>query len=405
MLRRTCFGYSSTGLASVVLFVAAGTSALANPDEAFTGEITGNDVYVRSGPSANYYPVSKLDAGARVSVVGTVEGWYAIVPPEGCFSLIHKKFVDIGDEPSAGVVNGNAVRVRAGSALRPDLYAKQMKLNRGAKVTVLGPHNDDYLRIAPPDGVRLYVSQEFVARSTGSTAKQANKPVATPPSKPATPDPKHAENESHDEAAAPTVVADQKPATQAQETSYRDEIDELDAALAAEMREPLLHRDYSSLIARYGVLADQDDDEYARVYAKSRIIQLNEASGGLAAVRELRDLGAKLKRERTAKLIERQQWRVRERRIGAGYDAIGELKPSMIWTSPTGPKRYRLVDDGKPTPRTLGYVEIPAQSNLDINQFLGRRVGVRAGTTRLETQDVDPIVIYVASELVVLGGE
>lgn len=402
MLRRTCNGFLSSGLASAVLIVVAGTSASANPDTVFTGEITGNDVYVRSGPSANYYPVTKLNAGAEVSVVDAVEGWYAIVPPEGCFSLIHKKFVDIGDEPSAGVVNGNAVRVRAGSAMRPDLYAKQLKLNRGAEVTVLGPHNDDYLRIAPPEGVRLYVSKQYVAPSTGSATKQADEPVATPPSKAATLDPNPAGNES-DGQAARTSVANTEPPKQ--ETSYRDEIEELDAALAAEMREPLLHRDYSSLIARYGVLAEQNDDEYARVYAKSRIIQLDEASDGLSAVHELRNLGAKLKRERTAKLIERQQWRMRDRRISAGYDAIGNLKPSMIWTSPTGPKRYRLVGDEKPTPRTLGYVEIPPNSDLDINQFLGRRVGVRAGTTRLETQDVDPIVIYVASELVVLGGE
>lgn len=404
MLRRTWYGLSSAGLASVILVAVGGTSASANSDVAFTGEVTGNDVYVRSGPSTNYYPVTKLNAGARVSVVDVVEGWYAIVPPEGCFSLIHKKFVDIGDKPSAGVVNGNAVRVRAGSSLRPDLYAKQLKLNRGAEVTVLGPHNDDYLRIAPPEGVRLYISQEFVARDTGSTAKLRNEPVPTPPSTSDTPDAKPVDDASDDKA-ADTAKAGEERESAKSESSYRGEIEELDAALAAEMREPLLHRDYSSLIARYGVLAEQDDDEYARVYAKSRIIQLHEASDGLSAVRELRDLGTKLKRERTIKLIERQQWRMRERKIGGAYDAIGELRPSMIWTAPTGPKRYRLVGDEKPTPRTIAYVEIPAQSNLDIRQFLGRRVGVRAGTTRLETQDVDPIVIYVASELVVLGGE
>lgn len=401
MLRRTCCGISSAGLASITLLVVAATSASANPGVAFAGEVTGNDVYVRSGPSTNYYPVAKLNAGARVSVVDAVEGWYAIVPPEGCFSLIHKKFVDIGDESSAGVVNGNAVRVRAGSALRPDLYAKQLKLNRGAEVTVLGPHNDDYLRIAPPEGVRLYISQDFVARRRGSVAKPESEPVPTPPSASGAPDAPPVDS-AGDDVAVSAAPGEEKSK---EVTLYRDEIEELDAALAAEMREPLLHRDYSSLIARYGVLAEQNDDEYARVYAKSRIIQLEEASDGLSAVRELRDLGAKLKRERTIKLIERQQWRIRERKIGGGYDAIGELRPSMIWTSPTGPKRYRLVGDEKPTPRTIGYVEIPPQSDLDINQFLGRRVGVRAGTTRLETRDVDPIVIYVASELVVLGGE
>ena len=396
-----CRPVSSAGFALVMIVASAGPSAWANPDVPFVGEVSGDDVYVRSGPSANYYPVTKINAGTRVNVVGDVEGWYAIVPPDGCFSLIHKNFVDIGDAPGDGVVNGQAVRVRAGSALRPDLYAKQLQLNRGAKVTVLGPYNADYLKIVPPEGARLYISREFVVPAGGSGQPREAAPIAAPASASTTTSAEPVGDSPDDQAAA----SDATDASSATPTSYRGEIEELDAALAAEMREPLLHRDYSSLIARYGVLAEQDDDEYARVYAKSRINQLEEASHGLSAVRELRDLGAKLKRERTTKLVERQQWRVRERKIGGGYDVIGQLRPSMIWNAPTGPKRYRLVGDELPTPRTIGYVEIPSQSNLDINQFLGRRVGVRAGTTRVETRDVDPIVIYVASEMVVLGGE
>ncbi len=45
------------------------------------GVITGDNVYVRSGFSTNYYPVTKLNRGKEVTVVGTEFGWLKILPP------------------------------------------------------------------------------------------------------------------------------------------------------------------------------------------------------------------------------------------------------------------------------------------------------------------------------------
>src|SRR3972149_5417514 len=66
------------------------------PAVEYVGEVTGNRVYVRSGPDVNYYPVTQLDAGARVQVGGEAYGWVQILPPAGCYSLIDKSYVDRG---------------------------------------------------------------------------------------------------------------------------------------------------------------------------------------------------------------------------------------------------------------------------------------------------------------------
>ena len=112
----------------VVIFacmpVFAGQAVAQRPEgrAARQGEITANDVYVRSGPSLNHYPVCKLDAGSRVTILGEGEGeWYEIRPPTGTFSLISADYVDTPNDKT-GVVNGNNVRVRTGSLLNDNKY-------------------------------------------------------------------------------------------------------------------------------------------------------------------------------------------------------------------------------------------------------------------------------------------
>ena len=92
------------------------------------GEVTGNDVYVRSGPSTNYYPVMRLRAGDRVVIVAKRPAWVGIAPPKGAFSLVARQYVD-PDGENKGVINGNRVWVRAGSDLSTQSYAKQARLN------------------------------------------------------------------------------------------------------------------------------------------------------------------------------------------------------------------------------------------------------------------------------------
>ena len=101
-------------IVAILLGPATLAPAQQRPDFPYKAYVTAKDVYVRSGPSTNYYPVAKLNAGVRVTVVGEESGWLAIVPPPDCHSVIDATYVD-RDRDKRGVVNGNRVNVRAGS--------------------------------------------------------------------------------------------------------------------------------------------------------------------------------------------------------------------------------------------------------------------------------------------------
>ena len=62
----------------------------------------------------------------------------------------------------------------------------------------------------------------------------------------------------------------------------------------------------------------------------------------------------------------------------------------------------RLIDPAVAGGRTIGYVEIPPDSPIKAGDFVGRYVGVRALERRVQSGGVDPVPIYITSELVLL---
>lgn len=360
----------------------------------FTGEVSGNDVYVRSGPSTNFYAVSKLDAGERVEVLEEENGWLAIAPPAGSFSLIHKNYVDLQEGDRQGVVNGDSVIVRAGTAMSPDLYAKQLKLDRGEEVTVLRAHNEDYLRIVPPRGVRLYIHSQYVERVPESLLGASGSASVAPSSEGASPE--------LSESKASLALEEPEKKVTPQPGLHATKIAELDAAVAALASVPLVQRDHASLIEDYRVLVEQEADMFARGHARARIAQLEDAQERASAVRLVRSLAEDVATTRKESLMMRNEIRPPAREIGGGFDVVGRLRRSMIYGSGVFPQRYRLVSDDASPPRTIGYVEIAEGAKIDIDRFLGRLVGVRASRRTLQTGDVDPVIIYQARELALL---
>ena len=88
--------------------------------------------------------------------------------------------------------------------------------------------------------------------------------------------------------------------------------------------------------------------------------------------------------------------------VPVALDAQGELRISALYPPGPGPRRFRLVDPDGETERTIGYVEIPVGSSIDATKFVGRYVGVRASRQRLQPGGVQPVPVYIASELVLL---
>ncbi len=411
----------------------------AQADSRFVAEVIANKLTVRSGPSLNYYAVTSLNAGDRVTVTGEDHGWYSIVPPPGTYSLVSKDYVDIDVDGRSGVVNGNALRVRAGSDLDRSRYAVQLKLDKGAQVQVLGETDDGYLKIAPPPGAFLWVSADYVARVPDeriSLERQTN--LASPPvgeqvsSEPRAVLPQEAPA-ANTENAAPETVDDMPDVAQgetvaptaetgtvdaravaqpldeavteaaAPPSEYRQKLEAIEADLKAELDKPAPQRVLKPLLDRYQEIADEEKaDRVTRLYAERRITQIRTALDAREAIASMRELAGQITEVRKEALAGRTRIRPITRDMPKGFDAKGELRESMVYSSPTGQRRYRLVDPDLDVPRTLCYVEIPRDSSIDIANYLGRLVGIRAREQYLQTGDVNPITIIVAEDIVPL---
>ncbi len=144
------------------------------PYDAF---INTDDVYVRSGPGQNYYPVLRLQRGDRVEVYRhDPGGWYAVRPPAECFSWVSADFVEPGEGKIARI-KGDRVVARVGSAFSDIRDVIQVRLDEGELVEVLeakrigtGPAAQTWYKIAPRRASSAgYRGSSF--RASGPSAK------------------------------------------------------------------------------------------------------------------------------------------------------------------------------------------------------------------------------------------
>ncbi len=436
-LRKLIFTFAITGIIANSVFAQtpAETSTSAAKPVLSEGEINGRDVYVRSGASLNHYEVCKLQMGDKVSIVGVEGDWYEILPPKDTFSLVSGDYVDTTDNKS-GVINGTNVRVRAGSSLNANKYTVQTMLSRGANVTILGSNPDGFLRIAPPAGATLWINKQFVKAATtvpgdvplkASTDEpaadaSAKKPEPTPATESTTsketgstpvgafptavnsasPTPTPVTTETSKSTIETSTVAT-KPSDEKPQHEYRKELEALDTAARGELAKDVGDRNWQPLIAKYEHIMKQADDEVSRVYAKHRVDQLNDFMTLTTAIRDLESRNGDSDEVRRNYLKQRGEIPPpppfnRE----VGLDAQGELRVSALYPPGSQPRRFRLIDPTTPSPKTVAYVEIPADSKIEIDSHIGRYVGVRASDRSLQTSGVNPVPILVASEIVSL---
>ena len=182
----------------------------------------------------------------------------------------------------------------------------------------------------------------------------------------------------------------------------RDELKRLDALASAELAKTVAERQLDPVIAKYRSLANQDGDEFSKRYAEARIAQLSGMAKVVKAVRTMRRLSDAADSKRREYLEARAMIGSKLPSVPTELDAQGELRTSALYPVGTLPRRYRLVDTSGPADRTVGYVEIPVDSRIDVDRFLGSYVGIRATAKRLQRGGVNPVPIYVAGDIVPL---
>ena len=371
-------------------------------DTEWVAEVSGNDVYVRSGPSTNHYPVVKLNAGSKVTIVGREAPWYEIKPPAEAQSLIHENYVDTVNDKD-GVVNGDNVRVRAVSNLAEFSKRRskvQTKLSKGATVTILGKTDDGFLRIAPPAGVTLWVHEDFIAQlppSAPTTPAAQLDSTLIPSTQPAT------ELTVGETSEQPTLEAPKSPLTAVDATAQRKTLEAIDADARAELAQPVSERNFQPLIARYQALVEQEEDTFASEYAAKRVRQLTYLAEVAESSQRMRDLLENIEDQRREFIEARANLPAVVPPIPGGFDAQGEMRISAAYPPGARPERYRLIDPGTDGGLTIGYLEIPPSSKICAADFIGRYVGVRASQRkRLHGVTADIIPVFVVSELVAL---
>ncbi len=328
----------------------------------YVGEITGNDVFVRSGPATNFYQCGKLYKGDTVQVVDSQPGWSCIVPPPGCFSWIAMQYVSINlDNPTMGIVTGDNVGVYAGSDFVPPMHStsKQVTLKRGQTVKLLSEEKDEYYKIAPPQGAYLWVSSQYV--EPVRTTVEARLPVGPGAVEPNAGSP------------TPTPAMGTEPQT---ESELLDAYYALSKRVKEEQAKPTSEQDYTAIKEQLAKLAAREDGGRAARYAEFTLKQVEryELAGIVAKEialqkRELEKVTDKIDEARAARLAQIEN-------LGK-FAVIGKLETSSLYasTTPVGQaQRYRILDE---TGKTICYVSPTGPAaGKDLSAFIGKKVGL-----------------------------
>jgi len=332
------------------------------PSFPYLAEITGNDVYIRSGPGTNFYQCGKLNKGDRIKVLGRQFSWSRIVPPAGSFSWISMQYVRADmDDPSTGTVTGDNVRVYAGSDYVKPLYSTSLqgKLNKGDKVKLLGEQLDEYYKIAPPAFAHLWVTTNFTKPAPVPVA-----PVVVEP-EPVAVVPSATEPEDTNDTSAVVAVTPEEvePSTPLQKYYA------LKKKLEIEREKPIEQQDYKELKQGFAEIADNKDGSKASRFAEYVVKQIDAIETALAVAKqvelqdkELEKINAGIEKAKVARLAEIEK-------LGK-YAVIGQLQTYATF----GPGNYRVVDESG---KMLCFA-LPdsTASQMDLSRFVGKKVGL-----------------------------
>ena len=125
-------------------------------DELQWAQISGENVNVRSGPGVKNPIVTTLHAGDFIRARAGQANWLEIQWPENAPGWVLKDQINATE--TSGTVKSNLVKVYSQGNSRSSMIAK---LDRGAKVTVVGEEGD-WLMIKAPESAKAFISAKYV---------------------------------------------------------------------------------------------------------------------------------------------------------------------------------------------------------------------------------------------------
>lgn len=407
------------------------------PEVPYIAEVIGSDVYLRSGAGTAHYYCGKVNTPQRVTVTKHQQGWSEIIPPEGTFSWISKDFVDLGKiNPGIGLVNGNGVRVWAGSDYVEPMrsISLQVKLNKGDIVKLIDPglQKGDYYKIVPPPGAHLWISSKLLkyigprpipklmitpepmvdvkpvvpkvepkpepTRPPVVEPKPVIEPIIEPEVKPVTEPLPETKVEPKPEDIYPTkvepVVTEIETPPLPTEAQRVKECYDIAEQIRGELEKPLDAQTFTKFrIALIAILNDPSAGKAQR-YAEYQLGQIKRFELARTAGDEIKTQDAELE-------ILLQQ--IREKRAAdiadipdRGKHIIeGIFKPSLVFTPEVGQIRYKILNDAG---RVVCYA-VPSgrAARIQLAKFEGKKVGLK-GTIVSDKRNPIGLVMFTEIE-------
>ena len=390
--------------AQVDAIPAAEANALNLPAFPFLAEITGDDVYIRSGQGTQYYNTGKARKGEKVKVVGSKFSWLQIVPPAGSYSWISKQYIQIDPQNNtSGMVMGEAVRVYAGSDEVQPMHSTsmQVKLSKGDKITIVGEEKDGYCKIAPPEGAYLWVSSQHAkplgtlmapAQTTTVTSTSVMPTTAHPV--PATPFPTNSgllkpqgtsPNEPND-SNMPSPV----PAPITLEEQRMGQVQVLREKVGAERAKPAADQNFADVKKELMEVAGDKQSPRAARKAQGLLkdIERSELSQEVAKAVKVQDEQSEKANQKIESAKNEQLSKFEDKSI---FAVIGKLLESPLFAETPGAKYYRVVDGNGKTQcyaRPTG-----AAVDVDLSKFVDKKVGL-VGTIEANAEMGEAVVQF-----------
>jgi hypothetical protein len=367
---------------------------LAAEETPYSARVTGEDVYVRSGPGVNYYPTDKLQPGDMVEVYRQDPGgWCAIRPPKNAFSWVEAdKLKPLGDGLAAAT-EGQLV-VRVGSSLSDLRDVIQVRLERNERVEIFAaPEREGaaaWVKIAPPAGEFRWISTRFLERDgRAHTARRAagdgEKLTLSPRAGGAE---RYTDSRSADESADSGRWSQRNQYSDQRRSSASNEsraLDAMNAELSGRVVQDISQWEFSDLKRRAENSFSQSTSSADRAHAQELLnkiarfddIKLRRENfnrqSGVAIVRQAPTAGTPI--------------------ADARYDGSGRLAP--LSGSKLGGPQYALMDDSGSVVQFVA-----AAPGVNLQPYVNKQIGVtgpRSYSTDLQKQVIN------AQRVTVLG--
>ena len=369
----------------------------------YVAEITGTDVYVRSGAGQAYYYCSKLNSPDKITVVDKKFGWLKIVPPEGSFSWISKAYVDLDpDNPGIGIVKGDSVRVWAGSnyvdpmsssSLQQKLY-KGDGTNQGDTVKLIADAAEgDYYKIYPPSNSYLWVHEQYT-KYYGPVPEP--EPMVLPPKPESKTNPEEAVakvDKTVEKVEKKVVAIKKEPSAESAQLAKCYELaKEIDTELAKSAEQ----QNYTAIKKLLKKISNDPDAGKAPRYAEYQLSRIDRYELALEVTEQVRRQDAELSKTRNQ--IRKSYFDKLAQIPDAGkYVIVGIIKPSYIYTKKAAQKRYLIVDNkGK----AIGYA---MAGNNSVGTTLDNLVDVNVGLIgEAVTDSYSPLSLIKVTKIVTL---